>query len=75
LEARNLLAASATGDFLESRVISGSIHGILEKGISHPAGARQTKTGVRKPARIEKAGSVHISVIDTKLLPALNNRQ
>jgi len=75
LETRNFLAASTTGDFLEGRVISDSIHGMLENDMSHPASAGQTKTSERKPARIAKAASVHISVIDSKPPPALNYHQ
>jgi hypothetical protein len=75
LEARNFLEASITGDFLEGRVISDSIHAMLENDISHPASAGQTKTSERKPARSAKAALVHISVIDSKPPSALNHHQ
>jgi hypothetical protein len=48
---------------------------MLENDMSHPASAGQTKTSERKPARIAKAASVHISVIDSKPPSALNHHQ
>jgi hypothetical protein len=46
LEASNFLAASTIGDFLEDFATSGPNHGFLERVISHPASASQTKIAV-----------------------------